>query len=335
MATRLVWTICVGTLACSACGSETSATTATTEASTEPTSDTQNTTSETTTGTASEAGTAGETTSAETDTETETDTEDPNSCAAGGPCLPVVVMGYWPPTNEMLRQWSQNPEQNPDGWTGKNWNGLGYDIYAFFPEFPPDGDPTNDNIGDPGSVGSEDSDLQVDYQDTSKDFWRIVDEYEPVVLLTTSRGGMIGWEVEAIEGGHFNPDDPDASPEFDWFSDQYGEVTLPTMATVDARSWDAITTYRAGNVLTSQLPMDAIVDAVQDLDVAYTQIDEMGTSGNYLSGFLGLHGLYYNSLHPEQNLAAGHIHVGGEVAIEDAVTMVETTMVVILESVAP
>ncbi|MGB1013676.1 MAG: hypothetical protein ACPG4T_06045, partial [Nannocystaceae bacterium] len=227
MTARLMWTICVGALACSSCGSESSTDSdPTTDASVGPTSDTQHTTSDLTgvtndTGETTSSGTDTETDS-ETETETETDTDDPNACAEGGPCPPVVVMGYWPPTNEMLRQWSQNPKQNPDGWTGKNWNGLGYDIYAFFPEFPPDGDPTNDNIGDPGSVGSDDSDLQVDYQDTSKDFWRIVDEYEPVVLLTTSRGGAIGWEVEAIEGGHQNPNDPDASPEFDWFSDQYG-----------------------------------------------------------------------------------------------------------------
>lgn len=30
-------------------------------------------------------------------------------------------------------------------------------------------------------------------------------------------------------------------------------------------------------------------------------IDETGTGGNYLSGFLGLHGLYYNSLHNDSN----------------------------------
>ncbi len=28
----------------------------------------------------------------------------------------VVLMGYWPPSNEMLRPWSADPKQNPDGW---------------------------------------------------------------------------------------------------------------------------------------------------------------------------------------------------------------------------
>ncbi len=294
--------------------------------------------SETEGATATDSETDPATTEAETtDTDTDaTDTTDTGelSCDEGGPCPPVVVMGYWPPTNEMLRQWSQNPEQNPDGWQGKNWNGLGYDVYAFFPEFPPDGDPSNDDIGTPGSVGSEESDLQVDYQDTSADFWRIVDEYQPVVLLTTSRGGMIGWEVEAIEGGHFNPDDPNLEPPYDWISDGYGDETHPTMETIDPRSWDAISTYRQGNVLNTQLPAQAIVDAVEQLGLVSVAIDQDGTSGRYLSGFLGLHGLYYNLLNPEHNLAAGHIHVGFYVTTEDAIDMVEETLTVILETVS-
>ncbi len=31
-----------------------------------------------------------------------------------------------------------------DGWIGEDWRGLGWDVMALFPEFPPDGDPTND-----------------------------------------------------------------------------------------------------------------------------------------------------------------------------------------------
>jgi hypothetical protein len=60
------------------------------------------------------------------------------------------------------------------------------------------------------------------------------------------------------------------------------------------------------------------------------EIDETGTSGNYLSGFLGLHGLYYNLEHPD-NVAAGHIHVGRDVSTEDATAMIETTLAVVLE----
>jgi hypothetical protein len=60
-------------------------------------------------------------------------------------------------------------------------------------------------------------------------------------------------------------------------------------------------------------------------------IDETGTSGNYLSGFLGLHGLYYNSLHndpndPFWNIAAGHIHVGSGLSVADARLLSEVTL---------
>ena len=237
----------------------------------------------------------------------------------------VVLMGYWPPTNNMLRQWSTHPEQNPGSWQGGNWRGLGYNVYAFFPEFPPDGDPTNNTIGSPGSVGSPDFDLQVDYQATSEDFWRIVDEYQPQILITNSRGGSIGWEIEAYEGRA----ETGASPELDWRSDDYGDEHQPTQNTIDARSWQAISTYRGENLLSSTLPMEKIHAAVRSLNLTNVAIDE-ATSGSYLSGFLGLHGLYYHETHPH-NLAAGHIHVGGHVSTEAATAMMEATLETVLK----
>ncbi len=253
--------------------------------------------------------------------DTGTDTDDP-VCDKN-----VVLMGYWPPTNEMLRQWSTNEDQNPGEWAGEDWRGHGYDVYAFFPEFPPDGDPSNDQIGDEGAVGSPESDLRVDYQDTSEDFWRIVDTYQPVILITTSRGGMIGWEVEALEGGHGagNPGDPAQ----DWTSDGHGAEHYPTQASTEARSWDAVSKIRKGVTLPSQLPLDAIVEATTALGLTTVQIDQTGTSGNFLSGFLGLHGLAYNA-QVEHNVAAGHIHVGIAVPVADATQLIETTLDTVL-----
>src|SRR5688572_29813036 len=77
----------------------------------------------------------------------------------------IVLVGYWPPTNVMLRPFSANPAQNPEGWIGQNWNGLVHDVYAFFPEFPPDGFLFNDSFGSAGFIGSPESDFRVDYQD--------------------------------------------------------------------------------------------------------------------------------------------------------------------------
>ncbi|WP_157595494.1 hypothetical protein [Plesiocystis pacifica] len=267
-------------------------------------------------------------TDTETGTESDTDTDESSSETQAPPCNnTVVVTGYWPPTNEMLRPWSQNPDQNPEGWMGANWHDHGYDVYAFFPEFPPDGDPTNDELGDPGAVGSPESDLQVDYQDTSQDFWAIVDEYAPAILITTSRGGEIGWELEAVEGGHAAGG---PQPALDWYPDGYGEVIFPTQDSIEARSWAGISTYRQGDQLPSQLPLEAILDATAALNLTTVAIDQE-TSGNFLSGFMGLHGLLYN-LEAEDNLAAGHIHVGFGLPVDDARALIETTLDVVLEA---
>ena len=244
----------------------------------------------------------------------------------------VVITGYWPPTNEMLRAWSTNPAQNPGGWQGQNWRRSGYDVYAYFPEFPPDGDPTNDAIGEPGSVGS--GDLQVDYQATSRDFWRIMDQHQPRLLITTSRGGDIGWELEAVEGGHGERGEQQPAAN-DWIADRFGADHYPDADTVDPRSTDAIERYRYEK-LPSQLPLQALLKTLTplatELDISIA-IDE-ATSGNYLSGFMGLHGLYYQHHHPTTK-TAGHIHVGRNVDPDTARQMIEATLAEVLAHYPP
>lgn len=233
----------------------------------------------------------------------------------------IVLVGYWPPSNEMLRPFSTNPDQNPDGWVGQNWNGLGHDVHAFFPQFPPDGNPFNDSFGSPGFIGSPESDFRVDYQDTSTDFWSVMDLLDPVGVLTFSWGDDDDrWEIERVEGGHAGG----STAPFDWIEDGNGEL-YPTQGSIDPRSWDAISTYRDGNQLQSQLPIDNIFAATSALALGNVFIDETGTSGNYLSGFLALHGLYYN-LHNNSNLAAGHIHVGSGLSVDHARSLTEVTL---------
>ena len=243
----------------------------------------------------------------------------------------VVLTGYWPPTNEMLRPWSTDLQKNPQGWTGRNWGNYGFDVYAFFPEFPPDGDPMNDPFGTDGWIGSPDSVLRVDYQHSSVDFWQIVDRLRPHVLVTTSRGGALGWEIEAVEGGHDNATDDPAN---DWLADGHGEFTLPERDSIAPRSWAAISEYRRGRTLASQLPMQRILAATQALQLTEVGIDPDGTSGRYLSGFMGLHGLYYNSLNAHV-VAAGHIHVGIDVPVENAQALLEASLHSILQPLNP
>lgn len=325
---------CAALLACAAGCGEVAAPGDDTGSSTALPATTAESTTSTTTGGTTTTTTAPTTTPATSDSTTgDSTTGDPTTgdSSTTGPigCTKnVLLMGYWPPTNEMLRPWSTDPTQNPDGWIGANWGGYGYDVHAFFPEFPPDGDPTNDQIGDPGAVGSPDYDLRVDYQATSEDFWRLVDTYQPVILVTTSRGGEIGWEIEALEGGH-GMDNP-GGPAMDWSSDNYGAEHRPTEATVEARSWDAISVYRQGNTMASQLPIDAILAATDSLGLTDVAVDQ-GTSGNFLSGFLGLHGVYYNQI-AGHNVAAGHIHVGFGLPVADANALIEATLHAVLQA---
>ncbi len=219
----------------------------------------------------------------------------------------------------MLRAWASGPS-----WQGENWHALGYNVYAHFPEFPPDGDPSNDRIGDPGSVGV--GDLMVDYQQSSRDFWRLINQYHPEILVTTSRGGEIPWELEALEGGHGRHIQSD--PANDWRSDGKGHL-LPSKDTIPLRSWRAISTFRAGIALQSQLPLERLLTDLRGLERLHVAIDRTGTSGNYLSGFIALHGLYYNRIEPN-NLSAGHIHVGRHVNAVDATAMMHATLDIIL-----
>ena len=37
----------------------------------------------------------------------------------------IMITGYWPPTNEMIRPFSTNATQNPGGWQGRGCAGHG------------------------------------------------------------------------------------------------------------------------------------------------------------------------------------------------------------------
>ena len=134
----------------------------------------------------------------------------------------ILLTGYWPPSNEAIRHFSTNPEQNPDGWLGEDWEGLGYDVYSYFPEFNP---------RNCGNRGKGTGDLEVDYQDTSMDFWPIADGHQPIAVITFSRGSAnMSWEMEMNQfnrdswiNDYVAPFQPTPSPPDDTIS---GEAAL-------------------------------------------------------------------------------------------------------------
>ncbi len=208
-----------------------------------------------------------------------------------------MLTGYWAPTNEAVRHFSTNPVQNPGGWVGENWEGLGYDVYSFFPEFP-----------DWPSSRQGEGDFEVDYQDTSEDWWRITAEVDPVAIITFSVGTDGTWEVEMNQRNlGFNG----------WVRD-YTPPSRPTPSPPDPD-------YPISESRPSTLPVDEIVANVsaaniENLDVF---VDVDGDGGGFLSEYIAYHGVWYQDLHSDPNdeawsVAAGHIHVGSDLPVADA-----------------
>ena len=208
----------------------------------------------------------------------------------------ILVTGYWPPTNEMVRHFSQNLSLNPSGWEGQNWENSGYDIVSFFPEFDP---PDCNNCG----IGY--GDLEVDYQNTSEDFWPIVNNIKPLGIITFSRGfNNMSWELEMNTYNRAN-----------WIND-YLLPYLPIPNPPDEQN--PINYHRE-----TALPVLQIRDAINSLNIGLdAYIDYEGHAGAFLSEFMGFHGIWYKDLHQYNDIdpcfSAGHIHVGSQVPIDIA-----------------
>ena len=218
---------------------------------------------------------------------------------------PVILLtGYWPPTNEAVRPFSQNSLLNPDGWIGDNWEEFGFDIISYFPTFfPPDCE----------SCGQGNGDFEVDYQDTSEDWWNIVDSLNPISIITFSRGYInYSWELEYKYYNWFN-----------WIND----FTPPYQPTPTPPDQDS----PANSMRFSSLPMTEIVDVVNGSDLGLNAyIDYAAGAGQYLSEFKGFHGVWYKAL--MENIedtpcyVAGHVHVGGLVDWDTAHEAVKITL---------
>ncbi|MBL8760834.1 MAG: hypothetical protein JNL50_05965 [Phycisphaerae bacterium] len=233
----------------------------------------------------------------------------------------ILITGYWPPTNWMVSRFSTNPELNPEGWIGANWEGRGYNVYSYFPTFNPDDGP---------NWGKGTGDFEVDYQDTSADWGRIANEIKPCAIVTFSRGNPgSNWEVES----RLKMRSPNG-----WFPD-YVEPKRPD---ADMPIYDDLV---ANQIVPSTLPMQGIVDAVKASGaIGNAYIDTgSGFGGGFLSEFIGLHGEWYNLQHsgvndPYRNFAAGHVHVGIDTPLESANSATKTTLRVLtdyLDTVVP
>lgn len=218
----------------------------------------------------------------------------------------ILLTGYWPPTNEMLRRFSTSATQNPGGWVGGNWEGRGYNLYSFFPEFP----------GGVGANPKGNGDLEVDYQDTTADWTRITNLIHPAAIITFSRGSAgTNWEIEYRTKNRLS-----------WIDD-YVAPRQPTPSPPDS-------SFPAEAIRYSTLPMEPIRDALRDqlpgID-PFIDYDSPSLGGGFLSEFIGYHGMWYQSMHasasdPYQCFAAGHIHVGIDTSLPAAMAATNITL---------
>ncbi len=202
----------------------------------------------------------------------------------------IMLTGYWPPTNEMVRHFSQDAELNPEGWQGENWEGLGYDVVSFFPEFIP---------ADCNDCGQGFGDLEVDYQDFSKDYWPIVEQVQPVAIITFSRGfNDMSWELENRVVNRTN-----------WYDD-YTPPLLPTPNPPD----DSVDNY---HVRYTSLPVEAIITDIIRAEIGLAPYLDDTNAGMFLSEFAGYHGVWYKENYDEDVdipcFSGGHIHVGKQI----------------------
>jgi len=220
----------------------------------------------------------------------------------------ILITGYWPPTNEMIRPFSQNPAQNPGGWQGGNWEGRGYNIHSFFPEFP--------GLTQP-PYGPGQGEFMVDYQNASADFWRVVGDLKPVAIITFSRGdNAASWEIESRAR---------KLPLNSWTPD-YIAPTRPTPELPIAGEPDNFIRF-------SSLPMDNIRSAVNSASLGVNSFIDTSNSfgGTFVSEFTSYHGLWYQNLHsspsdPAWCVAGGHIHVGGATSVAAATAATQITL---------
>ena len=220
----------------------------------------------------------------------------------------ILLTGYWPPTNEMVRHFSQNSALNPDGWQGENWEELGYDVVSYFPEFTP---------ADCNDCGQGYGDLEVDYQDFSQDFWPIVDDINPIAIMTFSRGyNDMSWELENRVVNRTN-----------WYDD-YTSPYLPTPNPPD----DSVDIY---HVRYSSLPVEGIITEIIRAEIGLDPYLDDTNAGMFLSEFAGYHGVWHKENNDESEeipcIAGGHIHVGKQIDWETARQATEISLRVLID----
>lgn len=230
---------------------------------------------------------------------------------AGGSRPVILLTGYWPPTNEMIRDFASDPALNSN-WIGSDWEGRGYDVHAYFPEF---NNPMCSNCGKGQGY------LEVDYQDTVADFDALTALHQPVAIITFSRGFIDNsWEVEMNQINRTV-----------WFGD-FQAPFFPNPSPPDP-------SIAAETIRPSVHPVNEIVSRVAaNVPGVDPAVCFSGDGGGYLSEFVAYLGVLYQDQHrdvadPARCVAAGHVHVGGLVPWSTAQMAAEETLRTVMDHV--
>jgi pyrrolidone-carboxylate peptidase len=213
-----------------------------------------------------------------------------------------MLTGFWNPTGDMIRHFSRDVALNPAGWMGEDWEGRGYDIVSYFP------DPTTGYTGD----------FEVDYQDTSEDFWHYVELNRPIAIMSFGAGAG-PWEIE------WNARNLDR-----WVADD----TAPTQPTPNPPDDSVSVDF----VRHSTLPVDEIAARVNALNLpgiggSGAWVDRDGNPGAYLCEFMAYHVMWYQADRSEGScLMAGFTHLSSSVPVESATLATEEALRVLIEA---
>ena len=191
----------------------------------------------------------------------------------------VMLTGYWNPTGQMIAEFCTDSFLNPSGWQGENWEGMGVNVYSFFPE--------------PGTYTGL---LEVDYQDTWEDFWMLTDSIHPIAILSFGAARPATWEIE------YN-----ARNLYTWYPD-YENPYYPTPRPPDS-------TVPTNYERQSTCPVQDVEDAVNSQTSVNAYVDWNGNPESFLCEYIAYLGMWYKAQHDSVNdpyhcQMAGFIHVG-------------------------
>ncbi len=119
----------------------------------------------------------------------------------------ILLTGYWPPTNDMLVDFSPTRKSTnrapaapaPPGkaWEGENWRDLGFDIFSYYPTFPANFPYLDQwlsvcfnapSLPNPATWwGRGIGDFEINYASAAIDFWKYTAMHKPLAVFTFSQ----------------------------------------------------------------------------------------------------------------------------------------------------